>query len=245
MAFEAALCEKPDALLAISLFGQAFPDEILNKARQKGLMVVEDAAQSFGVQNNLAQLSTLSFDPSKVIFAGGTAGAVCSNDVSLIERIKSLRYHGKLETDFTEPGFNSRISSLNAAFLLYQISVWPTIREERHRVAHQYHSELYSTSDLRLLPLERNFNFHKFVIHTKYRDGLKQHLAGCGIETAIHYSKPLYQYTLCDKFRPEQALPQTELWCTEALSLPIYPELTAEETGHVCQSINQYFEKLC
>jgi dTDP-4-amino-4,6-dideoxygalactose transaminase len=82
-------------------------------------------------------------------------------------------------------------------------------------------------------------NFHKFVIQTKQRDALKQHLANHGIETRIHYSECLYEHPVLKDFHTP--CPNAEDLSTEVLSLPFYPELSLAEIDYICEKINAFY----
>ncbi|MCX7862509.1 MAG: DegT/DnrJ/EryC1/StrS family aminotransferase [Bacteroidales bacterium] len=238
------------ALISVPLFGSTQDySEIEQWCRENHIFFIEDAAQALGVNINnrpsgsWGNISCISFDPSKIIHAFGTGGVILTDDYSIYQYIKQLRYHGKKENNFIHVGFNSRISTFQAKLLLWQLEHINSIINQRQSIAHKYIHELSSLLFIELPKFSTNVShtFHKFVIKSPFRDLLKKHLEANGIQVMVHYPKLLFDYSLINSysFRAEQILHARQL-TSEVLSLPLYPELTENEQLHICNCIKTF-----
>lgn len=243
---ERKITSKTKAILAIHLFGDYYDVEPLKKLADKyKLVLIEDAAQSINNSHseskNYSKIMCLSFDPTKVINAFGSGGAVLCDNKQIYDQIIQLRYHGKSDQDYTVKGFNSRISELQASFLNYQLNIFQEILGDRKRIAFQYFELLSGIKNIELPQKENNFNWHKFVIKCKNRDALRSHLKESDIDTLIHYPKPLFEYSVI-KNNPHKAegISQVYITCSEVLSLPIYNYMTDQEIEYICNTIKSF-----
>jgi dTDP-4-amino-4,6-dideoxygalactose transaminase len=245
---EASLTKKTKAILAVHLFGQCPAiSEISDLAQRNGLLLIEDGAQAIhmpasGPTTFASNALCLSFDPTKVVNALGTGGAVLTNDTLLAEKVRAMRMHGKVGADYPEAGYNSRITEYQAAGISLQLDELQATLEVRRAVAENYLELLSSIEGLVLPTATGNVNWHKFVVRTEKRDALRDHLKAKGIETMIHYPTPLCDYGLCRNMENALAsLPNTRLACSQVLSLPIYESLKAQEIQYVCDTIKTFF----
>ncbi|MFH0867658.1 MAG: DegT/DnrJ/EryC1/StrS family aminotransferase [Bacteroidota bacterium] len=244
---------KTKAIIGVHLFGQSFDIHAVDKiAKQHNILFIEDAAQGFGSisgktkAGSLGKISCLSFDPTKVISAFGSGGAMLTDDDNIYRQLLKYKYHGKsTDNDYEIQGYNSRLSAAQCALLSYQLKEHLSDRHTRLRqIAERYNNELAAVKEL-ILPFEipENYHiYHKYVIRTDERNGLSGNLKKNGISTMIHYPKPLNQYSLFHNkpFRAENITTCSKI-CSEVLSLPIYPELTDEEIMFICKSIKSFF----
>jgi len=252
---ESKINGKTKAILAVHLFGQTMDIYKIERIALKNhLIVIEDVAQGLGAKSgnriagSLGQVSCLSFDPTKVISAFGSGGAVLTDDEHIYEQIKKLRYHGKGESDdYVSEGYNCRLSAPQCALLSYQLKVHLHKRIARLReIASIYHGELNHIDGLSV-PVASPDNFHiyhKYVLQTQYRDELKLFLKDKGIDTRIHYTRPLFEYSLFKNlsYRAEN-IPVCTNICKKVLSLPIYPELTNQQIDYICSSILKFYHR--
>lgn len=238
------------ALVIVPLFGSTQDySEIEHWCKQQGIFLIEDAAQALGTHINnrpsgsWGNVSCISFDPSKIVHAFGTSGAILTDDDNIYQRTKRIRYQGKQHNDFVELGFNSRMSTAQARLLNWQLDYLEQIIEKRQLLATIYFEELQSFPfvELPLLPSNVKQTFHKFVIKSPYRNSLKEHLQQHGIQTMIHYSSLLFEYSLIQHsiYRAENISRAKQL-TKDVLSLPLYPELTEEEIRAICKTIKQF-----
>jgi dTDP-4-amino-4,6-dideoxygalactose transaminase len=247
-----ALGPRTKAIIPVHLYGHpADMDPILGLARERKLLVIEDACQAIGARyqdrpvGSLAGLAALSFYPTKNLGALGDGGAVLVNDDSYLTRVQRLRNGGQGDRYRHEiVGMNSRLDELQAAILrvkLARLDAWTTRRRE---LAALYGGELAGLP-LRL-PIERPYARavrHLYVVRHARRDELAVHLKARGVATLIHYPIPLHRQPAFADLVPENlALPAVETAAREILSLPLYPEMTDAQAHEVAQAVRGFFE---
>ncbi len=242
--------QKTKALIIVPLFGSTQDySQIEQWCKQQGIYLIEDAAQALGscINNrpsgSWGEVSCISFDPSKIVHAFGTGGAILTNDDHIFLRAKRIRYQGKQHNDFVELGFNSRISTAQARLINWQLEHIEQTVEIRQRLASIYVNELQHVSFIELPLLSTNVRqtFHKFVIKSPYRDSLKEHLQQQGIQTMIHYPRLLFEYSLMQhSLYFAENINHAKQLTRDVLSLPLYPELTEEEIQTICNTIKQF-----
>jgi dTDP-4-amino-4,6-dideoxygalactose transaminase len=246
-ALERALTPRTRAVIPVHLYGQpADMDPLRDIAARHGLAVIEDAAQAHGAAyrgravGSLGSCAAFSFYPSKNLGAYGDAGMVVSSDAELIHRVRRLANHGRLEKYVHEvEGGNSRLDTVQAAVLevkLRHLAAWNAARRARAVVYHEL---------LRGLPVvvpfaapETDPVYHLYVIRVARRDEVQKALAMRGIDTGIHYPVPLHlQPAYRSLGLAPGAFPVAERAAREVLSLPMYPELTAEQQTRVVEAL--------
>jgi dTDP-4-amino-4,6-dideoxygalactose transaminase len=244
---EAAITPATRAILPVHLYGQPCDmDAIMEIARRHGLKVIEDAAQAHGARwrgrraGSMGDAACFSFYPGKNLGAFGDAGAVVSEDEDLIEQVRMLANHGRLEK-YTHKmeGVNSRLDGLQAAVLrvkLRHLDEW----NQRRRQHADFYLETLANSDLRMPVIDGNAEtvWHLFVVRVEDRELFQQRLKQEGIATGIHYPVPLH---LQPAYQHRQialgTLPATEAAALEVVSLPMYPELTTAQLERVMNAI--------
>ncbi len=244
------ITHKTKAIIVVQLFGSVNNFEELERlSKETSIPIIEDAAQSLGASYNhrkagsLGKISCFSFDPSKIIHAFGTGGAILTNDENIYERIKQLQYHGKKTNDYIEPGFNSRISSAQAALLNWQLKNIENIIQLRQQRAQLYFDLLKNIHQISFPDYNNKIvTYHKFVIFTQQRDDLKKYLAEKKIQTLIHYDKLLFEYSVLKNTNYKaDSIKKAKLITSQALSLPLYPELKEKEIQYICKCIKAFF----
>lgn len=245
-----AFSPRTKAVMPVHLYGHPFDvDPILAACRERGLPLVEDAAQAHGTRYRGRQIGTFgvmsgySFYPGKNIGACGEGGALVTNDDALARRAKSVREHGSSVRYYhDEIGYNYRMEGLQGAVLGVQLPHLTAWNQRRRAIAHRYH-ELLKGTPLRL-PVEAagaESVYHLYVVRTPARDRLKAHLEACGVGSALHYPHPLHlQKCFAHLGYKAGDFPVAERAARECLSLPIYPELTDAQVEHVAASILQF-----
>ncbi len=248
---EARITDRTKAIVPVHLYGQsADMDHILEIARSRRLVVIEDAAQAIGAKykdqpvGSLGDMACLSFYPTKNLGCYGDGGMVLTNDDDLAERLRSFRKHGQVgKYSYKFIGFNSRLDSIQAAILLAKIAHLEAWNNARRGVATKYDGMLKG------LPVERPYVaayaehvYHQYTIKVERRDELRSFLADRGIGTAIHYPLGLH---LQEAYRPlgysEGDLPNCEDASRRVLSLPMFPELTDNEIEYVVGAVREFF----
>jgi dTDP-3-amino-3,4,6-trideoxy-alpha-D-glucose transaminase len=250
-----ALGPRTKAILPVHFAGQAAEmGPILELAEQRGLYVVEDAAQAHGARHagrpcgSLSTMGCFSFYPGKNLGAYGDAGLVTVRDQAVAERIRRLRNYGeRRKYEHVVKGVNSRLDALQAAFLSVKLRHLPMWNEARVRNAEAYADDLAGVGDL-VLPQraeESTHVYHLFIVETDHRDELRDHLAAARIQTGIHYPTPIHlQEAYVDLGLGRGSFPEAERLARRVLSLPMFPELTAEQRQHVVQEIRHFFSDL-
>lgn len=236
---EAAITPRTRAIIPVHLYGQPCEmDSIMEIAQRHGLKVIEDAAQAHGARwrgrrvGSMGDAACFSFYPGKNLGAFGDAGAVVSNDEDLIERVRMLANHGRLEK-YTHKmeGVNSRLDGLQAAILRVKLRHLDEWNEKRRRHADFYLDGL-SDHEIRL-PVthpDASHVWHLFVLRVPDREAFQRRLKSEGIATGIHYPIPLHLQPAYEGANiSRETLPISEKVAAEVVSLPMYPELSPEQ----------------
>jgi dTDP-4-amino-4,6-dideoxygalactose transaminase len=248
------------ALLPVHLYGQmADMDAITELADRFGLIVLEDACQAHGAEyfskkangrqkaGSVGRAAAFSFYPGKNLGACGEGGAITTNDARLAPKVRMLRDHGQSRKYYHEiEGYNGRLDAIQCAILnakLPHLNDWNASRRER---AAEY-NRLLADIDGIILPCEPGWSravYHLYVVRTRDRDGLIRHLNAEGIGTGIHYPVPLHLQAAYASlgYKPGD-FPHTEAVASEIVSLPMFPQLTAEQQQGVADQILAYFSR--
>src|SRR5437016_905807 len=259
-AAEAALTSRTRALLPVHLFGQMVVlERLLPLAERRGLPVIEDAAQAIGARRRIAGewrmagelgwVTGYSFFPSKNLGGWGDGGMMVTSDDALADRLRKLRLHGGAKQYYhDEVGTNSRLDTLQAAVLLAKLphlSAWSAKRREHA----DYYTRAFAVTPggrgaLRPPPVDpaNEHIYHQYTVRAERRDELQAHLKAQGIGSAIYYPLPLHLQP-CFKHLGYQAgqFPESERASREALSLPVYPELTRAQLDCVIETIRGFY----
>ena len=226
------------AILPVGLYGQCpdFPAMRLI-ARQHGLALIEDAAQSFGAtqdgmrSGSLGTIGATSFFPAKPLGAYGDAGACFTNDANLMTRLRELRDHGQSRRyHHVRLGINARMASIQAAVLLQKLTVFDDELVMRQRAAKCYQTLLEeSASDMGMtLPVvapDNTSTWAQYTVQVDCRDQVQSALAQRGVPTAVHYPAPIpLQPAMADS---SNQYPVSALSAQRVLSLPMHPYLNS------------------
>jgi len=251
-ALAAAITPRTAAVVPVHLYGcPADMEAILPVARRYGLLVVEDAAQAHGARyadtraGALGDAAAFSFYPSKNLGAYGDAGAVCTGDADLAERLRALRHGGQRATYHHELlGVNSRLDEIQAAILRAKLPHLDAWNRRRRSLAGRYDAGLADAGDLGrpAVPPRAEHVYHQYVVRTSLRDALRDYLAGAGVATSIHYPcgvhlQPAFAFL---GYEPGSC-PNAERLTAEVLSLPVFAQLTAPETQQVIRLVRFFF----
>ncbi len=255
---EETLTERSRVIVPVHLYGQcAEMAPILALAEERGLVVVEDAAQAIGARapdgrraGSMGSIGAFSFYPSKNLGALGDAGMVTTREEGLWETLRRLRTHGASRDYLHETvGGNFRMDALQAAALsvkLRYLDEWTRRRRERARCYDGLFAESGLTEDgqVRTPKAPSDHVYHQYVIRTQERDSLRAHLTEEGIGTAIYYPVPLHlQPCFRDLGYAEGDLPVAESAARESLALPMYPGLTEDQQVMVVSAIAGFYRR--
>ena len=245
---EAKITNKTKAILAVHLYGQLAEMDAINAiAKKYNLLVIEDAAQAHGAEENstragdFGNAAGFSFYPGKNLGALGDAGAITTNEDALAEVLYQLRNYGsKVKYHNEIIGVNSRLDELQAAFLNVKLPFLENENEKRRSIAKQFLSGI--KNDKIILPFwyfTKNHVFHLFVIRTTNRTELASYLKENGIETMIHYPIPPHQQKAFLEWN-NLSFPITEKIHDEVLSIPLNSTLSDEDINFIISILNKY-----
>jgi dTDP-4-amino-4,6-dideoxygalactose transaminase len=263
---EAVWTDRTRAVIPVHLFGQMAPmAEIMELARKRGAVVIEDAAQAIGARQVLrpqgagsgessedevmagavGDAGAFSFFPTKNLGGFGDGGLVTSTDSELAEAVAKLRVHGGRQMYQHEMvGTNSRLDTLQAAVLLVKLRHLNGWAEARRENACRYHGLLGDVDGL-TLPETLSGNHHvynQYTVRAERRDDLRAHLQEEGIGSGVYYPVPLHlQPCFAELGGRDGQLPESERACLEVVSLPVFPELGEERLGRVAEAVRSFY----
>ena len=239
------------AIMPVHLYGQpADMDEVMAVAQKYGLFVVEDACQAHGARykgrrvGSFGNVAAFSFYPGKNLGAYGDAGALVTNDPHIAEQATILRNCGQREKyNHVVLAGNHRLDTLQAAVLrvkLRSLDRWNDLR--RHR-ATLYAELLAGTGVITPEPApDVEHVYHLYVVQAQDRDVLQAYLKARGIATGIHYPIPIHLQPAYAHLGYQRGdFPITEHCAAQALSLPMFPELTDSEVRFVADAVGSFY----
>ena len=250
---EEKITPRTKAMIPVHLFGHPAPMSEINAiAREYGLRVLSDAAQSWGAHlevdgqkqqcGAMGDMASFSFYPTKNLGACGDAGLITTNDDTLAAHARMLRVHGQNRRYYhDEIGYNSRLDALQAALLSVKLPHVPTWNEARRAHAHAYDAAL--DGSMFGLPIERAGAYHVYHQYTirvpeEKRDAVLQTLNGREISAAIFYPVPLHLQAVYGNLGYKEGdLPIAERAAREVISLPVFPELRTDEREQVIAAL--------
>jgi len=246
------------AIVPVHLYGQtADMDPIMELAAKYRLSVIEDACQAHGAEyysrkdrawkkaGSMGLAAAFSFYPGKNLGACGEAGAITTNDEKMAARMKMIRDHGQAKKYYHDiEGYNGRLDSIQAGFLSVKLRHLAGWNQNRRQLAHRYHELLSELSDSVSIPREAEWTkgvYHLYVVRVQDREGFQAQLAEAGIGTGIHYPIPLHQQKAYSHLGYKAGdFPVTERVASEIVSLPMYPQLQAEQQDYVVQKVREF-----
>ena len=238
-------CQKPNAVVYVNLFGNlADYDRLRNYCDENRIPLIEDAAQSFGAyykktpSGRLGDTSVLSFSPTKNLPAFGNGGAVLTDSELVAEKVKSLRYHGagSLPVPY---GYNSVMSEDHCAQVNFLLTKYKKLQNKRAALRERYDKNLKRYTFYPIATQKDTISSnHKYVIKVDDRDKLRAYLLDKGIETQVHYERPMPHTAF---FTCAYSFPNAEKLSREALSLPLYPHLKDSEVDYICEHLVKFY----
>jgi len=244
---EAAITSKTKAIMPVHLYGQpADMDPILEIARRRGLLVIEDAAQAHGAEykgrraGSMGDLACFSFYPGKNLGAYGEGGMVVTNNPEYARTIRMLRDWGA-ETKYQHvlKGYNYRLEGMQGAILRVKLRHLEQWTEARRANAARY-SELLAGSGVvppAEMPHVRHV-YHVYAVRTTCRAELQTRLQAAGVQTGIHYPIPVHLLPAhADLGYRAGEFPIAERMANETLSFPMFAELTAGQVSEVAEAV--------
>jgi dTDP-4-amino-4,6-dideoxygalactose transaminase len=236
---------KTKAIMPVHLFGcPADMDAIVRLGRDKGLRVIEDAAQAHGARiggkrvGSIGDVGCFSFYPSKNLGALGDGGAVVTDSAELAKRVATLRNCGSVERYVHEfVGYNNRLDNVQAAWLRLKLARLDEMNRRRRKVAALY-DELLTEVRTPLARPGAEHVYHLYVVRSSERDRLKERLAAAGIPCGVYYPVPLHLQPCYKSLGyKEGECPVAEHAAKEVLALPIWPEMSASQVKKVVSAL--------
>lgn len=246
---EAAVTARTKAIMPVHLYGHpAQMDEIVDIARRRNLLLIEDAAQAHGAEVHGRKVGALGFTavfslyPTKNM-TSGEGGFVTTDDDALAARLRSLRQHGETERYHHDIlGYNFRMTDLCAAIGLAQLRKVDAFTAARRRNA-QVLSDGLAGIDGVVPPVERpgyRHVYHQYTVRVSGdRDGLRTRLAARGIGTGVYYPLPIHQQPVYQKLGYSDQMPVAERMAHEVLSLPVHPALTEPDLARIAGAVRE------
>lgn len=247
-----AFTSKTKAVIPVSLYGlPANMNKINQLSKDNNVIVIEDAAQSFGAMYHgkyscgLTDMGATSFFPSKPLGAYGDGGALFTNDDALAALSRSIIDHGQTQRYcHGRLGINGRMASMQAAILIEKLKVFPQEIELRQKVSSWYQQHLAG------YPMQASVDgalsvFAQFTIEVDQRDDVIAALKEQGIPTAVHYPMGMHEQVAYIDYmkangwaaKTSSDLPHTERAARHVLSLPFHPYLTEAEVEQVTTAL--------
>jgi len=246
-----AFTEKSRAVIPVHLYGHSADLAPINSlARERGVAVIEDAAQANGARykdkpvGGISDVGCFSFYPPKNLGAFGEGGMVVTNDEEIARKSKLIRHHGESSRyEHSILGFNFRMEGLQGAILSVKLKHLDRWVEKRRELAAAYRDRLEGLPIS--LPVELPYAYHSYNYYTircPERDALHEWLVDRDIACAIHYPITLHLQRVCEELGYKEGdFPVSETAAREVLSLPIFPEMTYGQLDYVAEAVRDFF----
>ena len=245
---ESAITKQTKAIIPVSLYGQPPKLEEINKIASKyGVVVIEDAAQSFGALRNdirscnLSEIASTSFFPAKPLGCYGDGGALFTNNSSLADKFRAIRTHGaQIRHQHELIGLNGRFDTIQAAVLLAKFPHFELEIKKRQEVAQIYSSLLESNF---ITPAVVDGNTHVYAQYTirvpsHRREDIMSYMSKKGVPTGIYYPTCLHlQPAFSELGYKAGDFPESERATEEILSIPMHPFLINEEIEFISNNL--------
>jgi dTDP-4-amino-4,6-dideoxygalactose transaminase len=241
--FEPAITSRTRAILPVHLYGRpADMDSINEVAARHSLAVIEDACQAHGARyrgrrvGGLSSAAAFSFYPTKNLGAYGEGGALVTNDDGVAQFARTARHHGQTARyvhGFV--GYNYRMDGLQGAVLRVKLRHLDNWIARRQEIAREY-QRLLAAANLQMPQDDPRDEcaYCLFAVYVDHRDAVRTQLEALGVETAVHYPRPLHlQKAYAALGYPRGTFPNAERACERVVSLPIFPRLTADQVRSV------------
>lgn len=252
---EAAVTRGTKAIIPVHMYGLcADMDPMMELARKRGIMVIEDAAQAHGAECNgrkagsIGDAACFSFYGGKNITTG-EGGMVTTNDDDLAERIEWIRTHGEERPYWvSRQGHNYRMPEISAAIGTVQLKRLPSFLDQRKKNA-EYLNEKLSMLGKLMMPREPSGRKHAWYLFTTRlrganagkRNKVVERLRAKNIGASVYYESPVHMLPYYRDLQPTRrsALPETERACRQVFSLPVHPELKQTELQFIAETVRR------
>lgn len=236
----------PRMVIAVDLYGLPADYVAINRiAKKHGMLVLADAAQSFGGAQHgkmigaLTDMTATSFYPSKTLGCYGDGGAMLTDDTARFERWSSIRWHGTdaVKKESIRVGVNGRLDSVQCAVLLSKLTVFGQEMKARERIAQRYRQGLGNAVEMQHVPAGSQNAWGLFTIMVDNRADIMKKLQEAGVPSSIYYFKSLHQHKAFAAYAPKGGLPVCEKLAERVLSLPMHPYLSDAQIDKVVAAV--------
>jgi dTDP-3-amino-3,4,6-trideoxy-alpha-D-glucose transaminase len=245
----AAIGPRTRCVIPVHLYGRTLDlDPIVAVARKAGLAIVEDACQAHGAYlgdrraGSIADAGCFSFYPAKNLGAWGDGGGLVTNDDAIADKVRLLRSHGERPRyHHRVPGKTARLDAIQAAVLRIKLRRLDDANDGRRRAAAALTEALAGSPVVTPVPagLGADHVYHQYVVSTPHRDALREHLAGHGIASAIHYPVAIHR-TEAYADLADGPLPVAEALAERSCSLPMWPTMGDGEIERVAEAVHSF-----
>jgi UDP-2-acetamido-2-deoxy-ribo-hexuluronate aminotransferase len=230
---KAKVTDKTKAIIPVSLYGQpADMDEINAIAQKHNLVVIEDAAQSFGATYkgkkscNLSTIGCTSFFPSKTLGCYGDGGAIFTSDDSVAQVIREIRVHGQSRRYVhTRVGVGGRMDTLQCAIVLAKLDRFDWEIEQRLAIGDRYNALLADVAQVVTQRPDRTSVFSQFTVFVDDREEIQANLKENGVPTTVHYPVPIHLQPAYQNLCCPECCPESAKVAARVMSLPMYPDM--------------------
>ncbi len=245
---EEKITEKTRVILPVSLYGQCSDMAAINIiAKKHDLIVIEDAAQSFGAEYhgkkscNLSSIATTSFFPSKPLGCYGDGGMIFTSNQELADRLRMIANHGQAKRYcHTIVGVNSRLDSLQAAILLAKMEIFEDEVKQRAKIGERYTDQLKEYVKTPVIKEGYTSVYAQYTIEVNNRDDFCEKLKAVNIPTAVHYPIPLHMQPVFKSLDIKVGeLPISEKVAKSVVSLPMHPYLNKKDQQFIIETTKE------
>ena len=244
-AIEAKITPATRAIMPVSLYGQPSDmDEINALADKHGLLVIEDAAQSFGADYKgrksgaLSRIACTSFFPSKPLGCYGDGGAVFTDDDKIAEALRQIRVHGDAgRYEHVRIGINGRMDSIQCAVINAKMAIFGEEVERRIEIGSRYNDAFANVVPTVTQKPDRTSVFAQYTLLADDRDTLRAKLTEAGVPTAIHYPLPINEQPAYAKYDKPGATPAASTASKKVISLPMSAYLSKSDQDQVIEAV--------
>lgn len=242
---EVAITPKTKAIMPVSLYGQvADMVEINEIASRHNLIVIEDAAQSFGAEYkgkkscNVSTIGCTSFFPSKPLGCYGDGGAIFTSDAELAKAMREIRVHGQERRYVhTRVGVGGRMDTLQCAVVLAKLERFDWEVEQRLKIGARYNELLTGKIPVVNQRSDRTSVFAQYTVFVENRDAVQKALSESGIPTAVHYPIPLNEQPAYKHLCCSDCTPISKDIALRVMSLPMSPDLTEKDQDQIVSAL--------
>lgn len=243
---EQAITKKTKAIIPVSLFGQMPDIEDINQIAEKhGLVVIEDAAQSFGATYkgrrscSVTHIGCTSFFPAKPLGAAGDGGAIFTSNTDLHKKLDSIRVHGQTKRYYHEYiGANGRLDPIQCVVIKEKLKFYNEDIKERARIGNLYNESFKGLNLVApAIKSDRESVFAQYTVAVPQREKFIEKMQKAGVPTSVHYPMGMHEQPVYKHMNVK--LPVTEDVARQVVSLPLYPGMPDKDIQTVIQAVQE------